>query len=371
MKSLHKTCPKLHRRNIAYRILSIKLQVRLSQIQQGVYVQRGRNGSIMMIMLWLLALLVIFAVSLGHRGLINLKLTRYQRDGLKAYYLAESGIKKSIALLDGDENKNYDSFDEPWSSGRDIQDKPILNNIRIKDNYAGSFSVKYLYDKKNSDYRCISDEERRINLNGIDSEEKREILSELFKFAEVNNPEELKRIIVDWIDPNPQSLPGEEIFKNQPLKLPEELLLILEYYYERNAGDKIYACKKAQEVYSKIKDLITVYPEDGKIRININTASRDVLMILANSIAQDEQLKYVDTIIGAIIEKRPFEKMESAITDVDAFSSDDDNLANNLKKYLDVCSHYFKIESTGNIGNVSKKIAVIYNRDAKEIVYRH
>ena len=113
----------------------------------------NKKGSILMITLWILALLVIFTLSLGQRSLINLKLMRYQRDSLKAYYLAKSGINKAIDVLGKDENKDYDSLDESWSTGKDAQDNPILENVKIKDDYKGTFSVKYLYDKDTNDYR--------------------------------------------------------------------------------------------------------------------------------------------------------------------------------------------------------------------------
>lgn len=328
----------------------------------------NKKSSVLMISLWILSILVILAISIGNRAAISLKLARNQRDGLKAYLCAKSGIYKAIKVLDNDENKDYDSFADIWSTGKDAQDNPIFDNVKTRDNYEGMFSVKYLYNKETNEYLCMADEERRININEVDTSEKKKILLELFKFAGIDEPDKLTELVVNWIDTSSQ--PGEDIFiKNQPLKIPEELLLILEYYYIKNNEDKANASKKAQEAYSKIKDLITVYPENGKI--NINTVSEDVLKILANSIAQVDQSKHVNDIVKEIIEKRPFQKMGDVVIDVDAGSTNDDILVNNLKNYLDVYSRCFRIESTGSVGNINKKIIAIYNRKDQKIVYWH
>ncbi|MBI5144843.1 MAG: hypothetical protein HZA27_01505, partial [Candidatus Omnitrophica bacterium] len=49
-----------------------------------------KKGSVLIISLWILAILVVFAVSLAQRAAASLRLARYQRDGLKAYLLAKA-----------------------------------------------------------------------------------------------------------------------------------------------------------------------------------------------------------------------------------------------------------------------------------------
>jgi len=80
---------------------------------------RGNKGSILMIAMWVMAILVIFTLGLGHRASINLRLAKYQKDRLKAAYLAKAGISKAIAILQEDKNtpqtSGYDSLNEIWS----------------------------------------------------------------------------------------------------------------------------------------------------------------------------------------------------------------------------------------------------------------
>ena len=49
-----------------------------------------------MISLWILAILTILAVGIGHRVSMGLRLARYQKDKLKGLYLAKAGLKVLI-----------------------------------------------------------------------------------------------------------------------------------------------------------------------------------------------------------------------------------------------------------------------------------
>lgn len=331
---------------------------------------------------------MIFAVGLGHRASINLKLARYQKDSLKAYYLAKSGINKAIKVLQQDEN-DYDGFNEPWSTGKDAQDGSIFDNVQIRDDYQESFSVKYLYDNDTSDYRCMSDEERRININGVDAPVKQQVLFKLFESAGIDNPEEFKKLVVNWIDDNPQSQPDEEAFlkdRPRPLKAPEVLLLILEYYYEKNSEDKTNACKKAREAYDRMKDLSTVYPDNGKMSININTASEEVLEIISSAILEvfpDSTINNEADTENLIQAFRSFRLGNGYFINTDIKT---ETLSNKLKLgdnatkiiaklvsagILSAVSTNFRIASTGTVGNINKKITAIYDRGNKKVVYWH
>lgn len=308
-----------------------------------------RKGSVLMITLWILALLVIFALSLSQRTLFNLKLVRYQRDGLTAYYLAKSAVNKAIAVLEKDDN-NYDGPDESWST----------------------------------DYPYISDEQARININwvdNVDNNEARQILLELFEFAEIENPKGFRDLVVDWIDTDVEAEPGQEIFKNQPLKVPEELLLILEYYYEKSGEDKANAYRRAQEAYEKMKDLITVYPENGNKSININTASEEVLRIISLAILETSS---IESLIQAFrsfrLGNNYFKNAKINTEEIKKRLELGDILEDNRTKIIDklvsagilsAVSTNFRIAGTGTAGNITKKITAIYDRGSNEIVYWH
>jgi DNA uptake protein ComE-like DNA-binding protein len=309
---------------------------------------------------------------LGHRASVNLRLAKYQKERLKAAYLAKAGINKAIAILQEDKNNpqtsGYDSLNETWSTGRDLLGNHILENIQIKEGYGGTFTVRFLYNKETNEYRCISDEERRININVIDPPQ---VLVKLFEFAEIENPEELKNLMLKWLNADTnEAEDAQHIFKNESLRTPEELLLILEYFYRLNEG-KDNSQQKAKEAYEKMKDIITVFT-DGKI--NINTASQNVLLILARAGSDNEGL--IRSLVGKIIQFRessngPFKEDTEIGNFYQDLSSQEKQIFDMMRGMLKVGSSYFRIESMGNLGSASKKITAIYNREEKKVYYWH
>jgi len=336
-----------------------------------------KKGSILMISLWILAILAVFAIGLGHRASINLRLARYQRDRLKAYCLAEAAIYRAIVELEKDKNASgYDSLNETWSSGVDpVTKEPLFKNIEIDKGSDETFTVRYLYDRDN--YLCMADEERKININTASAG----LLFNLLKdsnFQEAQAQEFLNYIRV-WRGDKDATLNAKaetyKNFKRSPFSNCEEVILILDFFY-KNRGEA--DCRtKAQETFNGLKDLITVYADNLNTFVNINTTSERILTILANSVAEDdEQRNCVARVVSKIIElreqeeKKCFENLDSIKIDV-AAGSPDENLLANLKKGFILKSGYFKIEATGNAGKTIKKITAIYNRQDKKIVYWH
>lgn len=341
----------------------------------------NKKGSVLMITLWILAILVIFALGLGHRATINLRLVKYQRDRLKATYLAKAGINRAIVELETDKN-TYDSLNETWSTGSDSTGKSLFENVEIEEGLGETFTVKYLYDKDKNVYLCMADEERKININGIEPLGQK-LLKEIFNFVDEfrglrgikDDAEGLKNAIVDYIDDNSDAMEGgseDEIFKNKPLKIPEELLIILQYFYQEKPVEEYR--EKAQEIFNNIKDLITVWGDS----VNINTVSEDVLTILARSVAvNDQEINIVSRVVDEILRirdertKKCFEDKTDIPNDIDRDTTDDDNLITRLKEKLILKSYFFKIVATGKVGNITKNITAIYDRGSKKIVYWH
>lgn len=340
----------------------------------------NRKGSILMICLWILAILVIFAISLGNRAVINLRLARYQRDRLKAYCLAKAGINKAKVLLNEDENDpdtgDYDTVEECGVNLGDKKPEEIFS--QNWNNKIDGFNIGYK-DYSGGFVYGLRDEESKININRAD-ETSRQQLTEFFILNDINLDEAaaLSDNIFDWIDEDniacSDASAENKIFKNEPLTTPEELLIILEYFYQ--SKQEINFKDKAQEVYNKIKDLITVYP-DNVNNVNVNTVPEHILSIFADITAEnDDQRNCAAYVAGNIIKLRNdqedgyFKNVEDIKIDVTGCPSAD-ILLSNLKGKFILKSDYFKIESTGYVNNVTKKIAAIYNRKDKKNVYWH
>jgi len=330
-----------------------------------------------MISLWILAIITILAVSIGHRVSLALRISSYQQDRIKAYCLARAGIQRAIAELEKDKDMNqYDSLSESWSTGTDpVTNNPLFENIEIEEGSGQTFTLRYPYDKDT--YFCMVDEESKVNINTASPG----LLLTLLKALnmEAADAQRLTNYIRTWRGDSDSTIPIEDVykyFKKKPFIVPEELILILESFYQSKEEENYQ--QKAQEAFDTLKYLITVYPTAA---ININTASSAVLTIIANSVAiQREQP--VDGLINKIINFRKGDSGPFTGTNITDFSNglttgDEQNLFSKMKSSptlaltLAVNSDYFDIGSTGNAGKLAKKINAVYNRPGKTIVYWH
>lgn len=333
-----------------------------------------------MITLWILVILTILAVSIGHRVSLALRVSRYQQDRLKAYCLARAGTQRAIVELENDKNEEeqYDSLSDSWSTGiAPLTNKQFFENIEIQEGSGETFSLKYPYEKDS--YSCMVDEESKININTAPEQ----LLLTLFKELNMEDADaqQLTKDIRIWRGDNEPRLGADAAyyinFKKKPFVVPEEIMVILENFYQ-NKSEENYQ-RKAQDMFEAIRYLITAYPYEGEAKININTASERVLTILAKSVAEPTGEQFVDGLITKIInfrrgDKGPF-KEEGAPSDFKNNELRDDkgqNIFGDMAgSFLTVQSNYFAIGSTGNVGRISRKITAIYNRRDKKIVYWH
>lgn len=322
-------------------------------------------------------ILTILAVSIGHRVSLALKLSRYHRDKLKALYLAKAGVNRAIVELEKDQNE-YDSLDETWSRGHDTTGKSLFENVELREGSGETFTVKYLYDKEKDTYLCMADEERKININTGSNNLLVALLMECSdsKF-DVTQAEELAGDIRIWRGENVGGINPDaeyyENFKKAPFINIEELVIVLEHFFQNKDGQNYQ--NEAQEVYKNIKDLITVYPLSATAQINVNTASWAVLTILTNSVANSDEKNSVAGFVNTIIELRdnqPNKAFENVVDiTVGGAGSDYQNLLNKLKPSLTVQSGNFLIAVTGNVSTIKSKIRAVYNRNNKKILYWH
>lgn len=312
-----------------------------------------KKGSVLIVGSWILAILVIFAISLGHYSALTLRISNFAKNRLKARWLAKAGINRAILELNNDANANkHDALNESWADSA-----KIFQKITLDEDGNEFAAVSYKDDQGETKYG-MQDEEAKINVNTAT----KNLLIELFSTKGVTQPEKLADDIKQWIN---QTLPSdEEVFKRKPLRMAQELLLVLEYSYNKDKA-------KAEDTYNKVKDLITVY---GGNKININTASRDVLTVFGNSIATPQDKIDVGALVDDIISKREVQAFGSIPTPPEKLGINE-NLWNDFKNYLTVESHYFRINAQGNADGTVKNIGAVYERpaaaDEGKFVYWH
>ena len=174
-----------------------------------------QKGSILIFTMWVLVILVIFSIMLSHRASSEIALAKYESNNIRSGYLAKAGVMKALAEL--------------------IKDPGSLYKHTVKELVIGKDRVEY----------DVFDEGARVNLNN----------SYLTKAH-------LERIGIDLsMADNILKYKADKISKkNVGFEFMEELFLADE--------------TMTKEIYSGIKDLVTVY---GNTSLNINTAAEKVL----------------------------------------------------------------------------------------------
>lgn len=200
----------------------------------------------------------------------------------------------------------------------------------------------------------IEDERGKLNLNdlaagGDPNARKGKVLrvKRLFELLQVNP--DLVDAIVDWVDADDvpeaagaetryyQSLRPSYRAANGPLQTVRELRLIK---------------GMTPEIVEKLLRYVTVYPQEGESRVNINTADVLVLQALDPRITQ--------AMAGEIMQGRPFKTIQD-LDRVGSFAEIGKELR--LLNIYDVKSNMFSARMSLTVNETTKSGAVVLQRD--------
>ncbi|MCU0666001.1 MAG: type II secretion system protein GspK [Candidatus Omnitrophica bacterium] len=323
---------------------------------------KRNTGSILIFSLWLLFILVVFSLTLGRRAYFNLKASQTYYQRLKAYLMAQAGVNKAVKWLKDYDAKNYDGLDETWSTGIDAKtNSDIFSNIRIRDDDPYSFSVH------------IEDEERRFNINTVDREIIKSIVTE--KIDGITDPDALvEDICIQRKKDNQASdedLKADKYagFKKASLTVIEELVYPLQYYF-KNINQETYL-EEGFKAYAILQDYFVCSGD----KININTVGEDVLRILVLSCVKAASLSDEATgeITNAILSKRNeighFENTKVLSPTFLSLDIKYQTVLAALGNKMSASSDYFKISSEAVLENknLKRKINCIYYRNHDKI----
>jgi len=313
----------------------------------------AKRGSVLVLVLWTLLFLGTLGLAVGARVSAALNAAVTFKASTEAYYAAKSGVALAIAELHRDEEagrretNTWDTLAEAWSSSEDL-----FRDVRVGTGY---FSIQHVEEDESGGLHLVyglEDEERRINLNLASTN----LLAALF--VRVGN------LAQQQADTLAASL-GE--YRQRKAKVgsspltptPTEeyaggvtdLVNRLESVYELRFLEGV-----TPELFSKLEPYITVY---GSGAVNLNTASKQVLVCLAEAFGEEEAERWAANVIAA----RPLGR---------------GGVAELLSRYRRIgnravtfCSTCFRGIATGRAaaeaGNRCK-IVFVYDRDAGRIV---
>jgi len=259
------------------------------------------------------------------------------RDNLKATVLARAAVQAARGTLQQDFLKDkragqfFDALTDLWAL-------PI-NNYAIGD---GLLNAQ------------IEDERGKLNLNdlaaggdAIGRGKKVLRVKRLFELVQINP--DLVDAIVDWVDQDetPQPAGAETLYyqglhpsyrpANGPLQTLLELRLIK---------------GMTPDIMAKLSKLVTVYPQGGESKVNLNTADPLVIQALDPRITQ--------TMAANIVQARPFK----TIQELDRVSSFED-IGKELRSQslYDIKSDLFLARMTVRVNEVIRNAIVVLQRD--------
>ncbi|MBI3324651.1 MAG: general secretion pathway protein GspK [Candidatus Omnitrophica bacterium] len=227
------------------------------------------RGSILVVVVWAIALLGMLAGSLGSQGVGALQLSMRMQRELRGSYVALAAVERAVSALEQDPTPGWDGLADTWASGNEeFINQPVGE---------GWFSIEYPNPAvANGRILGLIDEERFLNLNTAPVD----VLQRLFRMTGRLRDDDARAVaeaIEDWRDADQDAQPhGAEGFyylglpdayecKNGPFENAEELRLI------RGV---------TPEAFGRTSPYVTVY---GSGKVNLNTAPAEVLAALGLS----------------------------------------------------------------------------------------
>lgn len=221
----------------------------------------NKSGTILIVTLWILVILTVFALALGERASLEVKLVEYQRDKLRAKQLAWAAIERAIWEKLNDSDAEVDTLNESWANNQSA-----FQDIELGDEtFTGTFTLSYSLE--GTTLYGLQDEKSKININKIE----KQVLINLLENTDLDNPEELAHSILVWRG-SIQDGDEEKSYEDSDLAYPckkEEI---------RSLAELLLVRGMTPEALDAIAPYLTVYGADAKV--NINTASQEVLTAL-------------------------------------------------------------------------------------------
>jgi general secretion pathway protein K len=249
---------------------------------------KNDSGIILIATLWVMVILSILSIGIGRQANLELNLTKHLLGQVKAFSIAWAGLTYAMeqVYLDSkdDESKAFDTL--VYCGIRGGSERSAQNLFKEKLLSDGAFYVQYTFKEDEGQGKTVfglADEERKININSIQLNNI-DILSSLIVLLgfEEQVAKQISFSIVDWIDSDTTvsdamygaeddyylSLDPAYRTKNTFVDSLEELLLVK---------------GMTKDVFQKLKEYITVFPQSGHLKINFDTASQEVLQALAST----------------------------------------------------------------------------------------
>ena len=150
----------------------------------------SEKGSVLVAVLWLLAMLAIFSWAVARQASQELLFSQWLRDRVMGRSLARGAVQRALLEVQQDKFKTFDALNESWASNPDA-----FENINMG---GGSFSVSCAQNEEVLLGLC--DESARISLNEADELLLDLLFQKVDSSMEKEKSKQIARAIIDWRD---------------------------------------------------------------------------------------------------------------------------------------------------------------------------
>lgn len=294
------------------------------------------RGMVLLLVLLVVALLATLLVEFSYSTLVDLRLAETFRDSCRATYLARGGVVVGQVLRQEDDN-GYDAPSENWAQG--VPGYPVADGVLTVtlEDLGGRIDLNRLVTAAG-------------NIDPLAKDRYRRLLAAL----DVANPDALIDPLIDWLDADSDREPlGEEgsayLAKRPPYRCRNGRLETLDELQLVQGYDP--------ELLARLRPHVTV---QGGARINVNTASPEVLLALADEMDSAA----VDAIVSAR-EQEPLTRIEQ-LRDLPGMEA----LYGFIYLYVDVKSETFHVVASGQLNDGRREMEAIITRDGGKILYQ-
>lgn len=330
--------------------------------------------------LWIVVILTILALGLGRQTQLELALTDLSVKKLQSKHAAMAGVFYSMQKIKEDAlDKETSQQDTSFACGVRLEEgqapENIFADVALEDQ---RFTVRFPDPSKGEWRYGLQDEESKLNLNAL-TPQNYEILKWLI--TELGYGEEVAETVassvLDWKDTD------SEVF-NPPYGSEETSVFSSADDVKNTAFDSVAELRMVkgvtEKMYQDIRPFVTVFPKDGKLLVNLDTAPQAVLMAFARNYSGQKTnttLEDADALVEKIMDFRDGADARPATKD--DRSVDLRYLALNAKERV-ICllmfqhrtlvSDYLRIRSTGTdkSAKVSTTIEAVVDRATMAIV---
>ncbi len=302
---------------------------------------RDESGAVLVLTLLVVVMLTITVTDFLFGTYVDYSIAASFRDDVTATTAARAGAQagREIILQDLKDGGGTDHLGEQWA-----QTIPVP----FGDNFA---------------FVNIRDESGKLNLNYLvetTSDEPNQKLLAIFKrlLANLNLDETIADAVIDWLDKNDSGEYEYGFYSGLPMPYP----------CKNGKLDSIEELKRVngvtQKAFTFLAPHLTVSPSDA--RININTASWELLMALS-----DEITTAIATDILEARSEMPFKNLNEV---KDVIAGMDTAFWTDITAKITFGSSTFSVESTITAGEVTRTVKAVYKRlssnRAKLLYYR-